>query len=235
MLYLMILEILYQDDNYVIINKPHGLLVHRTKIAEEKKAFAVQILRDQIGQRVFPVHRLDRKTSGVLVFGLNSEATKLLAKQFSERTTTKTYWAIVRGFSPKKGRIDKPLKSEKGNLQIAETHYSTLSTYILNIPIGKYPTCRYSLVKIEPKTGRMHQIRRHFNHINHPIIGDYKHGDYRHNQLFIKEFEQNFMYLHARELTFFHPYEKQNITIQANFQLPFLKMIQQFGWMNIFE
>ena len=147
----MILEILYQDENYVIINKPHGLLVHRTKIAEEKKEFALQILRDQIGQKVFPVHRLDRKTSGILVFGLNSEATKLLAKQFTDRTTTKIYWAIVRGFSPDSGIINKPLKSEKGNLQIAETHYSTLANHVLNIPMGKYPTCRYSLVKIQPK------------------------------------------------------------------------------------
>lgn len=226
------LEILYQDDNYVIINKPHGLLVHRTKIAEEKHEFAVQMLRDQIGQKVSPVHRLDRKTSGVLVFGLHSEATKLLAKQFTERTTTKTYWAIVRGFSPEKGIIEKPLKSEKGNIQIAETHFSTIANHTLNIPIGKYPTCRYSLVKIEPKTGRMHQIRRHFNHINHPIIGDYKHGDYRHNQLFIREFEQNFMYLHANELTFFHPFINNQLTIKADFQLPFKKMIQQFDWTN---
>lgn len=231
----MTLEILYQDENYVIINKPHGLLVHRTKIAEEQDEFAVQILRDQIGQKVFPVHRLDRKTAGVLVFALHSEATKLLAQQFTERTTEKTYWAIVRGFSPEKGIIDKSLKSEKGNLQIAETHYATLSTYTLNIPMGKYPTCRYSLVKIKPTTGRMHQIRRHFNHINHPIIGDYRHGDYRHNQLFIKEFDQNFMYLHAKELTFLHPYKNQQITIQADFQLPFQKMIQQFGWTTVFE
>lgn len=226
----MILEILYQDDNYVIINKPHALLVHRTKIAEERQEFAVQILRDQIGQKVFPVHRLDRKTAGVLVFALHSEATKLLAKQFSDRTTTKTYWAIVRGFSPEKGIIDKPLKSEKGNLQIAETHFCTIGNHVLNIPMGKYPTCRYSLVKIQPTTGRMHQIRRHFNHINHPIIGDYKHGDYRHNQLFIKMFEQNFMYLHASNLTFFHPYENRNLTINANFQLPFQKMLREFSW-----
>ena len=230
----MTLEILYQDENYVIINKPHGLLVHRTKIAEEQDEFAVQILRDQIGQKVFPVHRLDRKTSGILVFALDSEATKLLAQQFTERTTKKTYWAVVRGFSPEKGIINKPLKSEKGNLQIAETHYTTLSTYVLDIPMGKYPTCRYSLVKIKPTTGRMHQIRRHFNHINHPIIGDYRHGDYRHNQLFIKEFEQNFMYLHAKELTFFHPYKKEFITIKAGFQQPFKKIIQLFDWNTIF-
>ena len=230
----MTLEILYQDENYVIINKPHGLLVHRTKIAEEQYEFAVQILRDQIGQKVFPVHRLDRKTSGILVFALHSEATKLLTQQFTERTTKKTYWAIVRGFSPEKGVIDKPLKSEKGNLQIAETHYTTLANHVLNIPMGKYPTCRYSLVKIQPTTGRMHQIRRHFNHINHPIIGDYRHGDYRHNQLFIKEFEQNFMYLHAKELTFFHPYKKEFITIKASFRQPFKKIIQLFNWNTIF-
>ena len=224
------LEIIYQDDNYVAINKPHGLLVHRTKIAEEKTEFALQILRDQIGQRVYPVHRLDRKTAGVLIFGLNSEATKLLAKQFTERTTQKTYFAIVRGFSPEKGTINKPLKSEKGNLQESETHFETIANFTLPIPMGKYPTCRYSFVKIQPKTGRMHQIRRHFNHISHPIIGDYKHGDYRHNQLFIKEFGQNVMYLHASSLSFIHPFEQKEITLNTNFQSSFIKMITEFGF-----
>ena len=231
----MELEILYQDDNYVIINKPHGLLVHRTKIAEEKSEFAVQILRNQIGKKVSPVHRLDRKTSGILVFGFNSEATKLLAQQFAERSTQKTYWAIVRGFSPKEGIIDKPLKSEKNKTQIAETHFLTLANHTLHIPMGKYPTCRYSLVKITPKTGRMHQIRRHFNHINHPIIGDYRHGDYRHNQLFIKEFDQNFMYLHAGQLSFFHPFLKKELIIRADFQAPYYQMLQRFDWLNYIE
>ena len=226
----MTLEIIYQDEQYVIINKPHGLLVHRTKIAAEASEFAVQILRNQIGKKVFPVHRLDRKTSGVLVFALSPEATKLLAEQFTERTITKEYWAIVRGFSPQKGIIDKPLKSEKGNLQPSETMFETVATHILNIPMGKYPTCRYSLVKVSPKTGRMHQIRRHFNHINHPIIGDYRHGDYRHNQLFIREFCQNYMYLHAAKLSFEHPFSNQQLTIQAAFQPPFQHIMKEFGW-----
>jgi tRNA pseudouridine65 synthase len=224
------LEIIYQDEYYVAINKPNGLLVHRTKIAEEKEFFAVQMLRNQIGMKVSPVHRLDRKTSGVLVFGLSSEATKLLAKQFTERTTEKEYWAIVRGFAPENGVIDKPLKSEKGNLQIAETHFKTHQNFTLPIPMGKYPTCRYSLVEIRPKTGRMHQIRRHFNHINHPIVGDYKHGDYRHNHLFIKEFEAPEMFLHASELSFEHPFFNKKMTIKADFQKPFLKMKERFEW-----
>jgi tRNA pseudouridine65 synthase len=135
------LEIIYQDEYYVAINKPNGLLVHRTKIAEEKEFFAVQILREQIGAKVSPVHRLDRKTSGVLVFGLTSEATKLLAKQFTERTTEKEYWAIVRGFAPESGIIDKPLKSEKGNLQLAETHFKTHQNITLPIPMGKLGEC----------------------------------------------------------------------------------------------
>ena len=224
------LEIIYQDEYYVAINKPNGLLVHRTKIAEEKVFFALQMLRDQIGEKVWPVHRLDRKTSGVLVFALSSEATKLLAKQFTERTTEKEYWAIVRGFAPESGIIEKPLKSERGNMQISETHFKTHQNFTLPIPMGKYPTCRYSLVEIHPKTGRMHQIRRHFNHINHPIIGDYKHGDYRHNQLFINEFDAKEMFLHASKLSFHHPYLDKKITIEADLQMPFLKMKERFGW-----
>lgn len=226
----MTLEIIYQDEQYVIINKPHGLLVHRTKIAAEASEFAVQILRNQLGKKVFPVHRLDRKTSGVLIFALSAEATKLLAQQFTERTIAKEYWAIVRGFSPQNGTIDKPLKSEKGNLQPSETKFETVATHVLNIPMGKYPTCRYSLVKVSPKTGRMHQIRRHFNYINHPIIGDYRHGDYRHNQLFIREFGQNYMYLHAAKLSFEHPYSDEEVTIEAAFQPPFQHIMKEFGW-----
>lgn len=228
----MNLEIVYQDEHYVAINKPNGLLVHRTKIAADAKVFALQLLRDQLGQRVSPVHRLDRKTSGVLVFGLSSEATQQLAKQFTERTTTKEYWAIVRGFSPESGLIEKPLKSEKGKLQDAETTFETFANHTLPIPMGKYPTCRYSLVRIAPKTGRMHQIRRHFNFINHPIVGDYKHGDYRHNQLFIKEFEHYEMLLHAAQLSFKHPFTKELITIKAPFQPPFLKIVEKFGWLE---
>lgn len=224
------LQIIYQDEHYIAINKPNGLLVHRTKIAEEQSVFALQMLRDQINQHVFPVHRLDRKTSGVLVFALSSEAAKALNQQFSDRTTEKVYWAIVRGFPPESGIIDKPLKSERGNLQDAETHYQTHGQFTLPIPMGKYPTCRYALVQIQPKTGRMHQIRRHFNFINHPIVGDYKHGDYRHNQLFIKEFEAGEMFLHAKSLSFRHPFLNQLITISAPFQPPFLEMMQRFEW-----
>lgn len=221
------LEIVYQDEHFVAINKPHGLLVHRTKIAEEKVFFALQMLRDQLGQRVYPLHRLDRKTSGILLFGLSSEAAKLLSKAFVNHEITKTYYAIVRGFSPDKGVIDKPLKSENGNIQIAETHFETIKKITLPIPFGKYPTCRYSFVKVQPKTGRMHQIRRHFNHINCPIIGDYKHGDYRHNRLFIEKFEVSEMLLHAAEMTFEQPFTKEKIVIKADFQMNFQKVLSE--------
>ncbi len=221
------LEIVYQDEHFVAINKPHGLLVHRTKIAEEKVYFALQMLRDQLGQRVYPLHRLDRKTSGILLFGLSSEAAKLLSKAFVNHEITKTYYAIVRGFAPEKGTIDKPLKSENGNIQVAETKFETLQKVTLPIPFGKYPTCRYSFVKIEPKTGRMHQIRRHFNYINCPIIGDYKHGDYRHNRLFIERYNVSEMLLHAADMKFEQPFTKEKITIKADFQTSFQTVLNE--------
>ncbi|MFN5147503.1 MAG: pseudouridine synthase, partial [Flavobacteriia bacterium] len=170
------LEILFQDDHLVAVNKPHGLLVHRSPIAADAEEFAVQILRDQIGRKVYPVHRLDRKTGGVLLFALNETTNSLMQQAFMNKEVAKKYLSLVRGFTDDEGTIDHPLTNEAGKVQDAVTHFRTVNRYSIPISSGTFPTSRYSLLEVDPETGRMHQIRKHFAHIFHPIIGDRPHG-----------------------------------------------------------
>ncbi|WP_048920692.1 pseudouridine synthase [Rufibacter radiotolerans] len=230
-----VLEIIYEDAQYVAINKPNGLLVHRTRIAEEKKEFALQLLRDQLGVRVHAVHRLDRGTSGVLLFAKSPEATAPFVKAFAERQPDKTYFAIVRGYAPEAGTIDSPIRPDKDHqhkeAQEAVTHFSRVATVELPIPVGRYQTARYSLVKIKPETGRMHQIRKHFAHLRHYIVGDKKHGDWRHNLMFLEQLDSPFMLLHAASLRFEHPFTGQTLELKAPLPANTLRLCQKFGWL----
>lgn len=193
----MELEIIYQDENLIAINKPHGLLVHRSKYADDAKVFAVQELRNQIGKYVYPCHRIDRKTSGVLLFSLNENNNSLMQQQFAENNVAKKYWAIVRGYMPSQGTIDYALINENEKTQEAVTHYKTLRHSEIEVPFGKFTTSRYSLVEAYPQTGRYHQIRKHFDHIFHPIIGDRPHGCNKQNRLFKERWNMTTMMLHA--------------------------------------
>ncbi|NEM98767.1 pseudouridine synthase [Pontibacter burrus] len=230
------LDIIYEDEYYVAINKPHGLLVHRTRIAEEKKEFALQMLRDQLNQKVYPVHRLDRGTSGVLLFAKSPEAAAPLVQQFEERETGKVYYAIVRGYTPDAATIDNPIRPDKDHQhklpQDAVTHYARLATIELPIPVGRYATARYSLVQVKPETGRMHQIRKHFAHIRHYIVGDKKHGDWRHNKMFLEELNCPHMLLHGAELQFKHPYTGQEVLVKAPLSPTITRMCARFNWLT---
>ena len=234
------LSILYQDTDLVAINKPHGLLVNRSMIASDASEFAVQLLRDQLGQRVYPVHRLDRKTAGVLLFALSESMNAIMQQQFMDGAVHKTYLAIVRGYTPDKQTIDYPLRKDDGSgggaafrlgvLQDAVTHVKTIQRTEVQIPFGKHSTSRYSLVELTPTTGRMHQLRRHMAHILHPIIGDRPHGCNKQNKLFKEHFEMNTMLLHAQQIEFTHPVSEEKITITAPFQAEFGRMLGElFG------
>lgn len=220
-----LLEILYQDEHLVAINKPNGLLVHRSPIATNTNTFAVQELRNQIGIKVFPAHRLDRKTSGVLLFGLNPKSLTHLQSQFENRRVNKTYHTIVRGYTEAEGTIDYELTNDKGKTQEAVTRYKTLKQTEIPVPFGKHATSRYSLVEVYPETGRMHQIRKHFAHILHPIIGDRPHGCNKQNKLFLEKWQLTEMLLHAIQLEFEHPISGQKITLKANYQKAFTRML----------
>ncbi|CAN5493546.1 tRNA pseudouridine(65) synthase TruC [soil metagenome] len=226
-----LLTILYQSADLVAINKPHGLLVHRSMIASDASEFAVQLLRDQLGQRVYPVHRLDRKTGGVLLFALTESMNSIMQQQFMGGTVDKKYIAIVRGYTPDEQTIDYPLRNdETGVSQDAVTHIKTLRRTEIPLPFGKHATSRYSLVELTPTTGRMHQLRKHMAHILHPIIGDRPHGCNKQNKLFKEHFEMNTMLLHAQQIEFTHPITSELITITAPFQAEFGRMLGElFG------
>ena len=223
------LEILFEDEDFVAINKPHGLLVHKSSIAADTSEFALQLLRDQIGKKVYPAHRLDRKTAGVLLFSLNKEMDSAIQTAFSQNLIKKEYLAVLRGHTDPEGTIDYPLKKENGTIQEALTNYQTLATTEIDLPFGKFPTSRYSLVLAKPETGRMHQLRRHFAHIFHPIIGDRPHGCNKQNKLWKETFQHDTMLLHAKSLTFTHPKTQENIFIQAQIQPEFERALAILG------
>lgn len=225
-----LLQIIYQDDEFVAINKPHGLLVHRSPIAADAEEFALQLLRDQLNRKVYPAHRLDRKTGGVLLFALSKEVEKLMQQQFYENKVDKKYLVIVRGFTYYDGEIDYPLRKENGTLQEAFTMYKTLARAELAVPFGSHPTSRYSLIEANPQTGRMHQLRKHFSHIFHPIVGDRTHGCNKQNKLFKERWELDTMLLHASRLNFIHPITNAQVCIDATLQDEFLRVMVIMGW-----
>jgi len=221
------LEIIYRDKQLIAIIKPHGLLVHRSSIASDATEFAMQMLRDQIEQHVYPAHRLDRKTSGVLLFSLDKTTDSLIQQKFATGEIHKTYLAIVRGYTEDEGTIDYPLRKENGAMQEAVTLFETLARGEIDLPTKRHTTSRYSLVKVEPETGRMHQIRRHFAHILHPIIGDRPHGCNKQNKLFKENYNMTTMLLHALEVSFEHPHTKKNVLIKAGLSEEFKRMLSE--------
>ncbi|MCD8741111.1 pseudouridine synthase [Mucilaginibacter roseus] len=223
------LEIVYQDDFLVAINKPHGLLVHRSSIANDASEFALQLLRDQLNKKVYPVHRIDRKTAGLLLFAFDKDTEIAMQKLFAENRISKIYLALVRGYAPDEGEIDYPLRKENGTLQDAFTAYKTLQRAEIDVPLGKHPTSRYSLIEVKPRTGRMHQIRKHMAHILHPIIGDRTHGCNKQNKLFKERWEIETMFLHASSLSFIHPVTGYAVQINATISPEFSSVLKLLG------
>ena len=235
------LEILYQDEYLVVINKPSGLLVHKSMIDKHEIYFAMKILRDQIGQLVYPVHRLDKPTSGVLLFALDSTTAKLMSEQFVEHKIQKTYIAVVRGYIANKGTIDYALSvkldkiadkdtQEEKEAQEAFTEYKKLDSIELDIAVGRYDKTRYSLVELKPHTGRKHQLRRHMKHLSHHILGDTKYGRGEHNKMIRKEFDINRLLLHALTLEVEHPYSQEKLTFKAELDITFKSLFTHFNW-----
>lgn len=234
------LEILYRDDELIAINKPAGMLVHRSWLDKHETQFAMQTLRDQIGQHVYPIHRLDRPTSGVLLFALNSEMAREMSHQFEQHQVQKSYLAVVRGFLNGEGRIDYPLKVQLDKIadkfaqpkapQSAITDYRALAQVEMPYPAGKYATARYSLVHLTPITGRKHQLRRHLKHLFHPILGDTNYGDLHQNRALQANTDCDRLFLHCHQLHFSHPRHWQKIAIKAPLDLQWQRLFQCFGW-----
>lgn len=234
------LKILYQDAYIVAVDKPAGMLVHRSFLDKHETVFVMQTLRDQIGQHVFPVHRLDRPTSGVLLFALSSEVARLLTEQHQQESWRKFYLAVVRGYVKESLLLDYPLKEQLDKLadkkarqdkvaQQARTAIWPLAQVELPIAVGRYAAARYSLVALQPQTGRKHQLRRHLAHLFHPIVGDTSHGDGKHNKLFAQHFANDRLLLVAKRLEFQHPMSGELIKIDAGID-DIAAMLSSLGW-----
>lgn len=223
------LEILYSDDNMTIVNKPCGMLVHRTSIAEDDEPVVLQLLREQTGRMVYPVHRLDRPTSGVLLFAHNPEIVRLLQDELTGKESSKQYVALVRGWINEAVIWNREVKNDKGNLKEAETRFEPVGCFELPFPSDKFPTARYCMVKAFPETGRWHQIRQHLAQMRHYIINDRVHGDGKQNNIFTNQLHIRNMFLHAACLEFRHPITKQPMRIEA----PFPEHWKQINEMNV--
>jgi len=235
-----ILTILYKDEFLVAVEKPSGLFVHRSFMDKDEIYFALQLVRDQIGQYVYPLHRLDRPTSGVLLFGLTEEVARLMGQAFTNKTIQKTYYALTRGHLLGEGVIDHPLKEKLDKIgdkfvnqnkpaQEAQTYYQSITTATLNEMVGNYNSVRYSLIKLKPVTGRRHQIRRHLAHLRHPIIGDINYGDNKQNPFFNQYFGFKRLMLHAYQLNFMHPITQVPVEIKANFDEHWQQMFKRLS------
>lgn len=239
------LRILHRDEHLVVIDKPAGLLVHRSAIDRHETRFAVQMLRDQIGQRVWPVHRLDKGTSGVLVFALDAACARELGAQFAEQRVAKCYLAVVRGWPPESGCIDHPLSDDPDpyastpaapdrpsahDPRPARTLFRRLATVSLPVAVDRYPSSRYALLELTPLTGRRHQIRRHLKHIAHPIIGDATHGKGVHNRFFQFEFDCHRLLLACVGLGLRHPRSGVWLSWRAPVGDSFARLLSRWGW-----
>jgi tRNA pseudouridine65 synthase len=231
------LPVLYRDPQLIAIHKPPGLLVHRSALDAHESRFALQMLRDQIGASVYPVHRLDKATSGVLLFALSPEMAARCREVFESGAVEKRYVAIVRGHPPLQGTIDHALCREdlqagqSAVLQPAVTTYRCLATVELPVAVDRYPTSRYALVELQPQTGRRHQLRRHMKHIAHPVIGDTTHGHGPHNRMFRERFGCHRLLLAAVALTLPHPETGERLQLEIPPDDEFLRVAIAVGLM----
>ncbi|MDP5290783.1 tRNA pseudouridine(65) synthase TruC [Oceanimonas sp. CHS3-5] len=238
----MSIELVYEDDWLVAVNKEPGLLVHRSWLDRHETRFAMQLTRDAVGCHVFPVHRLDRPTSGLLLFAKNAEVARTLTEAFGERRVNKTYLALVRGYLEGEGRLDYALSRELDDIadkfadtdkpaQDAITRWQGLDRVELPVAVSKqHATSRYSLVQLSPETGRKHQLRRHMAHLRHPIVGDTSHGDGRHNRFFREAYQCDRLMLHAARLSLSHPVTGESLTLSAPVDAHWHRLAEAFGW-----
>ena len=225
----MHIQLIYQDEYCFVVNKPSNVVVHHSKyVGDLEEESLIELLAKQniVGH---PVHRLDRKTSGLILFVKDSKNVAIFQKMFDDKLIAKKYLSLVRGFISKEGEVDSPVKNERGNYRVALSRFKPLHNFEWNLPVEPYQTCRYTLLEFEPITGRMHQLRIHANKISHPIIGDPKYGNRHHNHFFEEYFGYARLYLHAYSLTFIHPITDEEIKLKT--KLP--EFWNDLGIMNL--
>ncbi|QTD37930.1 pseudouridine synthase [Polaribacter batillariae] len=231
----MSVPIIFEDKYVLCVSKPNNMVVHHAhhsrNVAEEMSL--LQLIKDKKVLKVYPIHRLDRKTSGIILLAKEKEYVSKFQDLFTNNEIEKTYYGMVRGFSPESKKIDSPVKGRDANVhKEALTYLKTLEKITLKIPVKPYDSSRYSLVEFKPKTGRMHQLRVHANKISHPLIGDPKYGDKNHNIMFEKNFNCTNMFLHAGQLEFAHPFSSEKLNLKASFPKDWLHLFDKFSWKN---
>ncbi|WP_298777448.1 pseudouridine synthase [uncultured Polaribacter sp.] len=231
----MSLEIIFEDEYVICVNKPNNVLVHHAhhsrNVADE--ASLLQLIENQVGLKTYPIHRLDRKTSGIILLAKETQFVSKFQELFTNNEIQKIYYGVVRGFSPETKIIDSPVKGRDANVhKEALTHLKTLEKITLNIPVKPYDSSRYSLVELSPKTGRMHQLRIHMNKISHPLIGDTKYGDKNHDVMFDENFGFKNMFLHAGKLEFTHPFTSDKLILKSSFSKDWVDLLKGFSWEN---
>jgi len=229
----MKLSIIFEDEFIICVSKPNNMLVHHSHHSRNKieETSLLQLLKEELKADFYPIHRLDRKTSGIILLAKKKEFVAKFQELFTTDKIQKTYYGVVRGHAPEIKTIDSPVKGRDGKVhKEALTHLKTMATITLNIPVKPYDTSRYSLVKLSPKTGRMHQLRVHMNKISHPLIGDTKYGDKNHDTMFIENFGWENLFLHAYKLSFKHPYTSKELNLVANFPEDWIELFTKFNW-----
>lgn len=241
-------DLIYQDDALVVIHKPAGMLVHRSAIDAHEQHCVLQSLSEQLNLYLYPVHRLDKATSGVLMFALSSSAARHIQQQFEQHAVLKTYLAIVRGYLEGSGEIDHALSDKRdqkrsgapvGHREFpgkpATTRYQGKEITEIPLSCGRYSHSRYSLVELQPQSGRRHQLRRHMKHVSHPIIGDTTYGQGVHNRLFRDHFNCHRLLLCATTLQCRHPISNDPLKFSTRPDDDFIHIAQTLGWAESFS
>lgn len=228
-------EIIFEDTDFIAIDKPPGYHVHppeNQKWQVSRDLICLYWVRNHLNSYVYPIHRLDAATGGVLIFGKSPKAAGAIQKLIQDQLIIKKYLCVVRGHLPLMGQINKPLLSDSSDLMLDSlTLYQSLAQIELPFAVGKkHPTSRYSLLEVEPKTGRYHQIRRHLASLSHPLIGDIKHGDSHHNRFFRNQLKISGLLLHCFELSFTHPYSQKPLQIKTAWSSRWANLFSLFNY-----
>lgn len=231
-------RVLYRDEKVAAFYKPSGMHVHPHENPRHRVSRDQILLyqgRDLINQYLYPVHRLDAGTSGVILFALNKETARELAQKFENHLVQKTYEVVVRGIVPDSGKIDLPLELDSTNeLVPALTEFERLATVELPVAVGKRnPTARYSLVRAYPRSGRFHQIRRHFGRKSHPVLGDAAHGDSKHNKFFREELKVAGLCLRASEIEMTVSWKSEGLKVSSPICEKWQRIYQLFSYTEV--
>lgn len=232
-------DILYQDDDLLVVNKPAGVPVHGSRMLEGRPLTLMTMLREKTGRVVHAVHRLDRPVSGALLVALNRKSLAALGQAFENREVGKTYLGVVRGWPEKSGTISHALlpppdeRHAGSAARDAVTRFERIATAEYPVEVPPYPAARYSLLALHPETGRRHQLRRHMKHISHHLAGDTTYGRGEHNRLFRDHLACRRLLLHSQSLSFHHPNSGKKLSFAAPLDRTFSHVLEVFGWTGL--